>query len=78
MGSEPTTSQSLVTLCTKIGSGATPRGGKDVYLDAGEFSLIRSQNVIDNSFSTSGLVYIDSEAADKLKNVVVELSLIHI
>jgi type I restriction enzyme, S subunit len=30
--------------CSKIGSGATPRGGAEVYLTEG-ISLIRSQNV---------------------------------
>ena len=35
----------LGEVCVKIGSGATPRGGKDVYLDEGPYTLIRSQNV---------------------------------
>jgi len=35
----------LGDVCSKIGSGATPRGGSDVYLDKGEIALIRSQNV---------------------------------
>jgi hypothetical protein len=26
----------------KIGSGATPKGGREAYLDAGPFALIRS------------------------------------
>ncbi|BBL76266.1 restriction endonuclease subunit S [Methylomagnum ishizawai] len=34
----------LKSLTVKIGSGATPRGGKEVYLDDG-VALIRSQNV---------------------------------
>jgi len=36
--------------CIKIGSGATPKGGATVYIDAG-VSLIRSQNVYNLSFS---------------------------
>lgn len=45
-------------ICTKIGSGATPRGGKEAYCEEG-ISLIRSQNVLDFTFSTGGLVYIN-------------------
>ncbi|WP_319590176.1 restriction endonuclease subunit S [uncultured Draconibacterium sp.] len=62
----------LKDYCTKIGSGATPRGGSSVYLDAGEISLIRSQNVYNDGFKTNGLVYITEEAAQKLNNVAVE------
>ncbi len=58
--------------CLKIGSGATPRGGSSVYLDDGDISLIRSQNIYNDGFKESGLVYITEEAAEKLKNVVVE------
>jgi|SRR5690554_457483 len=57
--------------CLKIGSGATPRGGSKVYLDAGEFTLIRSQNIYNAGFNKDGLVYITNEAAEKLKNVEV-------
>ncbi len=62
----------LVSHCSKIGSGATPRGGSKVYLDKGEFALIRSQNVYNEGFSHGGLTYITSEAAQKLENVAVE------
>lgn len=62
----------LGAVCKKIGSGATPRGGGDTYQDSGEFALIRSQNVLDFEFSKSGLAYINSEQAEKLKNVEVE------
>ena len=58
--------------CLKIGSGATPKGGKGVYLDEGEFALIRSQNVYNNQFSLDGLAYITPEAAEKLDGVTVE------
>ena len=59
----------LVDYCDKIGSGATPRGGSKVYLDSGEVSLVRSQNVYNHGFDYDGLVYIDDEAAEKLSNV---------
>ena len=62
----------LKDLCTKIGSGATPRGGKEAYLDDGKFSLIRSQNVLDFTFSYDGLAFINEEQASKLDNVAIE------
>ena len=37
---------SLGDICEKIGSGATPKGGKETYLTNG-VALIRSQNVLD-------------------------------
>ncbi len=62
----------LKNISLKIGSGATPRGGKEAYLDNGEYSLIRSQNVHDFKFSKTGLAFINEEQANKLKNVTVE------
>ena len=61
----------LGEICTKIGSGATPKGGKEAYL-GGDTSLIRSQNVLDFSFSWDGLAYIDDEQAAKLNGVIIE------
>lgn len=58
--------------CIKVGSGATPKGGKEVYLESGEYSLIRSQNVLNNRFATEGLAYISKKAAEKLSSVSVE------
>jgi type I restriction enzyme S subunit len=58
-------------ICTKIGSGATPRGGKGAYVDSG-ISLIRSQNVLDFSFSYDGLAHINDQQAEKLNGVTVE------
>ena len=63
--------EKLVNLCHKIGSGATPRGGKETYSDLGDFALIRSQNVLDFSFSYDGLAYINNEQAYQLRNVEV-------
>ena len=65
------TSIRLGDACTKIGSGATPKGGKEVYLEAGPFSLIRSQNIYSDGFTRSGLAYIDEKAAKDLSNVEV-------
>ena len=61
----------LGEVCTKIGSGVTPKGGKESYL-GGNISLIRSQNVLDFTFSNDGLAYISDEQANKLKNVEVK------
>ncbi|MFL9845621.1 restriction endonuclease subunit S [Flavobacterium rhizosphaerae] len=60
----------LKNLTTKIGSGATPTGGQASYKEFGT-ALIRSQNVLDMSFSKNGLAFIDDEQANKLKNVEV-------
>lgn len=60
----------LADICSKIGSGATPRGGKEAYCEKG-ISLVRSQNVLDFSFSHDGLAFINNEQAAKLSNVEV-------
>lgn len=60
----------LADICTKIGSGATPRGGKETYCDKG-VSLVRSQNVLDFIFLHDGLAFINDEQAAKLNNVEV-------
>ncbi len=61
----------LGDVCSKIGSGATPRGGSSVYLAEGEISLIRSQNVYNDGFHRDGLVYLTEPHADELANVEV-------
>ncbi|HFI0732569.1 TPA: restriction endonuclease subunit S [Streptococcus suis] len=62
---------SLRSITSKIGSGATPKGGNTVYENSG-IAFIRSQNVLDMSFSTQNLAYITNEQANKLNNVIVE------
>ena len=59
----------LKPFCYTIGSGATPRGGSSVYADTGEFALVRSQNVYNDRFEPSGLVYISADEAERLSNV---------
>lgn len=61
----------LVNHCHKIGSGATPRGGKDAY-KGGSTALIRSQNVHNERFHHDGLAYINDAQAAELKNVEVQ------
>lgn len=63
--------QPFAQLTDKIGSGATPRGGKEVYQDEG-IALIRSQNVYDSLFVWEGLARISDEAAAQLKGVTVQ------
>lgn len=61
----------LKDFCTKIGSGATPRGGKENYKREG-ISLIRSLNVYNGRFEYKDLAFIDGEQAGALNNVIVE------
>jgi len=60
----------LKEITSKIGSGATPRGGQESYKKKG-ISFIRSQNVIDFQFSPNGLAFIDQNQARALDNVSV-------
>jgi type I restriction enzyme, S subunit len=62
--------KTLKDCTTKIGSGATPTGGKTAYKSTG-ISLIRSMNVYDFSFKWKDLAFIDNEQAAKLNNVEV-------
>lgn len=61
----------LEELSTKIGSGATPRGGSTVYQDDG-VAFIRSQNVLDNRLDIAGVAHITDEAARSLSGVSVQ------
>lgn len=61
----------LGEVTTKIGSGATPKGGNSSYKVEG-VSLIRSLNVHDLEFRYDNLARIDEQQALALSNVVVE------
>ena len=61
----------LGSISTKIGSGATPSGGKESYKTTG-ISLIRSLNVHDRKFKEEKLAFLDDKQADKLSNVILE------
>jgi len=61
----------LGAICTKIGSGATPRGGSEVYSEKGPYALIRSQNIYNDGFHRDGLAFIGEEHAARLGNVEV-------
>lgn len=60
----------LKNITLKIGSGATPTGGKTAYKQTG-VALIRSMNVYDFSFKWKDLAFIDDKQATKLNNVIV-------
>ena len=61
----------LSKVTSKIGSGATPRGGKESYHSEG-VSLIRSMNIHDGLFLYKDLAHITDEQARQLDNVAVE------
>jgi len=61
----------LGKLTSKLGSGATPRGGEASYIEDG-IALIRSQNVYDYEFFDDGLAFIDQDQAARLDGVTVE------
>ena len=63
--------KSLGDIATKIGSGATPKGGKESYQEEG-ITLIRSMNVYNGWFEYKDLAHISDEQAAKLDNVTVE------
>ncbi len=61
----------LGEVCSKIGSGSTPKGGSTIYVDKG-VSFVRSQNVYNLSFDYNGLVFINADAANKLSGVEIK------
>jgi type I restriction enzyme S subunit len=64
---------SIKDITTKVGSGATPRGGAETYLpERIEYALVRSQNVLDRRFDPDGLAYITNEQAQALRGVFLQ------
>lgn len=61
----------LGSVCSKIGSGKTPRGGAEAYVDEG-VTFLRSQNVYDDGLWLDELVYIDEETDREMSNTRVE------
>lgn len=61
----------LGEVCSKIGSGSTPKGGKDCYTSFG-VSLIRSMNVFDFRFSYDELAHISDIQAAALDSVTIK------
>jgi type I restriction enzyme, S subunit len=69
---EPWPLRPLKSLAVKIGSGATPAGGRESYFTEG-IPLIRSMNVHFAGFEPKGLVFLSDEQAKQLANVTVQL-----
>ena len=63
--------KSLGDITTKIGSGATPKGGKEKKKKKG-ITLIRSMNVHNGKFEYKDLAHISDEQGAKLDNVMIE------
>jgi type I restriction enzyme S subunit len=54
-------------LAYKIGSGVTPRGGSETYVDKGVIFL-RSQNIYDDGLRIDGVSYISNDVDQEMKN----------
>jgi type I restriction enzyme S subunit len=52
-------------VCSKTGSGSTPRGGKSVYKNRG-IPFLRSQNVYDDGLRLEDVAYIDAETHNRM------------
>ena len=60
-------------ICSKTGSGSTPRGGKKAYKPSGVVFL-RSQNVHDYGLRLSDAVYIDRATHERMSGTAIETS----
>ncbi|MFZ4860896.1 restriction endonuclease subunit S [Sphingobacterium sp. Mn56C] len=69
LGSVPSTWKVLRAkdITEKIGSGVTPKGGSEVYVDAG-VPLLRSQNIYDDGLRIDDVSFIDVETHQKMKS----------
>lgn len=61
----------LGAITNKIGSGSTPRGGANAYVQSGVIFL-RSQNVRNEGLQLDDVVYIDNDTNKKMANTIVE------
>ena len=57
-------------ICSKTGSGSTPRGGKSTYREKG-IVFLRSQNVYDDGLRLHDVAYIDEATHAKMSGTVV-------
>lgn len=60
----------LSELCSKTGSGSTPRGGKSVYQDSG-IALLRSQNIYNDGLRLDDVALISEATHEKMKGTKV-------
>ncbi|MGG0835053.1 restriction endonuclease subunit S [Priestia aryabhattai] len=63
----------LSNIVSKLGSGSTPKGGREVYSEAG-IKFIRSQNVWNNGLLLENVAYISEEIHSRMKGSTVEKS----
>ena len=57
-------------ICSKTGSGSTPRGGKNTYKREG-IVFLRSQNVYDDGLRLDDVAYIDIATHEKMSGTLV-------
>ena len=55
----------IIDFTTKVGSGVTPRGGAETYLEQG-IPLFRSQNVLNYGFLMDDIAYISEEVDESM------------
>ncbi|MDE0258183.1 MAG: restriction endonuclease subunit S [Gammaproteobacteria bacterium] len=60
----------LDALCTKTGSGSTPRGGKSVYKKAG-IPFLRSQNVYDDGLRLADVAFVGADVHARMARTAV-------
>jgi type I restriction enzyme S subunit len=61
----------LGSICSKTGSGSTPRGGKSVYQQDG-VPFLRSQNVYNDGLRLDDVAYIANETHERMSGTAVE------
>ncbi len=61
----------LGEICSKTGSGSTPKGGKSAYPSSG-IKFLRSQNVYDDGLRYDGLVFISDKTHEKMSGTKVQ------
>lgn len=61
----------LLDLCSKTGSGSTPKGGKSAYKNSG-IKFIRSQNVYDDGLRARNIAFISEETHKRMKGTEVQ------
>ena len=60
----------LGEITNRIGSGSTPRGGKNAYTESG-IPFLRSQNIWNHDLELRDVAYIPAETHQKMSNTVV-------
>lgn len=60
----------LGEICSKTGSGSTPKGGRSAYPSTG-IKFLRSQNVYDDGLRYDGLAFISKRTHEKMKGTQV-------